>query len=54
MVKTALIAGGPLWERVRRGEPGVDTELVVACARTKLAVVAEDEIMGAIEELAAP
>jgi shikimate kinase/3-dehydroquinate synthase len=43
VVKTALIAGGPLWERVRRGEPGVDADLVVACARTKLAVVAEDE-----------
>ena len=43
VVKTALIAGGPLWERVRRGEPGVDADLVVACARTKLAVVAQDE-----------
>ena len=43
VIKTALIAGDPLWEQVRRGEPGVDADLVVACARTKLAVVARDE-----------
>jgi shikimate kinase/3-dehydroquinate synthase len=42
VVKTALIAGGALWQRVRDGAP-VDRDLVVACARTKLAVVAEDE-----------
>ena len=43
MIKTALIAGGPLWSRVRRGEGIVDRDLVLACARTKLAVVARDE-----------
>jgi shikimate kinase/3-dehydroquinate synthase len=43
VVKTALIAGGPLWERVRGGETGVDADLIVACARTKLAVVEQDE-----------
>jgi shikimate kinase / 3-dehydroquinate synthase len=46
VVRTALIAGGPLWQRVRRElGPGTqpDAELVLACARTKLAVVAEDE-----------
>jgi len=43
VVKTALIAGGQLWDRVRRGEAQPDAELVLACARTKLAVVAEDE-----------
>jgi shikimate kinase/3-dehydroquinate synthase len=42
VLKTALIAGGRLWERVRGG--AVDDELtVLACARTKLRVVAEDE-----------
>jgi shikimate kinase/3-dehydroquinate synthase len=42
VVKTALIAGGDLWERVRTGvEP--DAEIIFACARTKLAVVAMDE-----------
>ena len=43
VIKTALIAGGPLWSRVRRGEGIVDRDLVLACARTKLAVVAGDE-----------
>jgi 3-dehydroquinate synthase len=42
VVKTALIAGGPLWERVAGGA-GVDESVVRACARTKLRVVAADE-----------
>jgi shikimate kinase/3-dehydroquinate synthase len=42
VVKTALIAGGPLWARVRQGGE-VDTEVILGCIRTKLAVVAEDE-----------
>jgi shikimate kinase / 3-dehydroquinate synthase len=42
VVKTALIAGGPLWARVRQGaEP--DEEVVLRCLRAKLAVVAQDE-----------
>ena len=43
VVKTALIAGGPLWKRVRGRAAEVDRDLVLACARTKLAVVAADE-----------
>ncbi|MDX6661836.1 MAG: shikimate kinase / 3-dehydroquinate synthase [Solirubrobacteraceae bacterium] len=44
VVKTALIAGGELWERVRsRATDGTDLDAIVACARTKLAVVAADE-----------
>ena len=42
VVKTALIAGGPLWARVRQGGE-VDAEVILGCVRTKLAVVAEDE-----------
>ncbi|MEA2449836.1 MAG: shikimate kinase / 3-dehydroquinate synthase [Thermoleophilaceae bacterium] len=42
VVKTALIAGGSLWARVRDGRP-VDDEMILGCIRTKLAVVAEDE-----------
>jgi shikimate kinase/3-dehydroquinate synthase len=42
VVKTALIAGGPLWARVRGGGP-VDDETIWRCLRTKLAIVAEDE-----------
>jgi shikimate kinase / 3-dehydroquinate synthase len=42
VLKTALIAGGELWERVAAGAP-VDEQMIVACARTKLAVVDQDE-----------
>jgi shikimate kinase/3-dehydroquinate synthase len=42
VVKTALIAGGSLWARVRAGGE-VDEDMVLGCLRTKLAVVAEDE-----------
>jgi shikimate kinase/3-dehydroquinate synthase len=42
VVKSALIAGGPLWARVRQGGP-VDPKVIQGCLRTKLAVVAEDE-----------
>jgi shikimate kinase/3-dehydroquinate synthase len=42
VVKTALIAGGPLWSRVRQGGE-VDADVILGCIRTKLAVVAEDE-----------
>jgi len=45
VLKTALIAGGELWERVTAETPGAppDERTILACARTKLAVVAEDE-----------
>ncbi|MFI4989366.1 MAG: bifunctional shikimate kinase/3-dehydroquinate synthase [Solirubrobacterales bacterium] len=42
VLKTALIAGGALWERIAAGED-LDEHVVLACARTKLAVVAADE-----------
>jgi shikimate kinase / 3-dehydroquinate synthase len=42
VVKTALVAGGTLWERVGAGAP-VDERVIAACARTKLRVVAADE-----------
>jgi shikimate kinase/3-dehydroquinate synthase len=46
VVKTGLIAGGRLWERVR-GLESLDPEdlgeVIFRCARTKLAVVAADE-----------
>jgi len=43
VIKTALIAGGGLWKRVRARHAEADRDLVLACARTKLAVVAADE-----------
>ena len=42
VLKTALIAGGELWEAVSRGEE-VDEGTIFACALTKLRVVAADE-----------
>jgi shikimate kinase/3-dehydroquinate synthase len=42
VLKTALIAGGGLWETVSAGGE-VDERTILACARTKLAVVAADE-----------
>jgi shikimate kinase/3-dehydroquinate synthase len=44
VIKTALIAGGDLWRRVRgREAPRPDRDLVLACARVKLRIVAQDE-----------
>jgi 3-dehydroquinate synthetase/shikimate kinase len=42
VLKTALIAGGELWARVGGGDD-LDDWTILACARTKLAVVAADE-----------
>jgi shikimate kinase/3-dehydroquinate synthase len=43
VVKTALIAGGALWELVRSGADPADRRVIAACARTKLRIVARDE-----------
>src|SRR5689334_10093224 len=43
VVKTALIAGGELWERIRTGADPTDPHVITACARTKLRIVARDE-----------
>jgi shikimate kinase/3-dehydroquinate synthase len=46
VLKTALLAGGWLWERVRALEQLTPTtlgEVIFACARTKLEIVAADE-----------
>jgi shikimate kinase/3-dehydroquinate synthase len=42
VLKTALIAGGTLWETVSAGAE-VDERTILACARAKLAIVAADE-----------
>ncbi len=42
VLKTALIAGGSLWESVSAGAE-VDERMILQCARTKLAVVRADE-----------
>jgi shikimate kinase/3-dehydroquinate synthase len=43
VVKTALIAGGDLWRRVRSGADPTDPQIVMACARVKLRIVSSDE-----------
>jgi shikimate kinase / 3-dehydroquinate synthase len=46
VVKTGLIAGGELWERVRSIEaidPASLEDVIFSCARTKIGVVASDE-----------
>ena len=43
VLKTALIAGGELWESVRSGTDPADPRVIVACARAKLRIVAGDE-----------
>ena len=43
VVKTALIAGGELWQTVRGGADPTDPAVIAACARTKLRIVARDE-----------
>ncbi len=43
VLKTALIAGGELWESVRAGKEPTAPEIIAACARTKLRIVAQDE-----------
>jgi shikimate kinase/3-dehydroquinate synthase len=43
VVKTALLAGGWLWDAVRSGADPTDPAIVSGCAHTKLRVVASDE-----------
>ncbi len=50
VVKTALIAGGDLWELIRAGADPVSPEVIAACARTKLRIVARDERDGGVRQ----
>ncbi len=51
VVKTALIAGGSLWDRIRSGADATDPRLVAACVLTKLRVVARDERDGGLRQI---
>ena len=54
VLKTALIAGGGLWERVRKLESleiRLLDPLIYACVRTKLAIVAADERDGGLRQV---
>jgi shikimate kinase/3-dehydroquinate synthase len=50
VVKTALIAGGGLWDRIAARKP-LDAGIILDCARTKLTVVAADERDGGARQL---
>ncbi len=50
VLKTALIAGGALWEAVSGGRE-VDERMIFSCARTKLQVVAADERDGGLRQV---
>jgi shikimate kinase / 3-dehydroquinate synthase len=43
VIKTALIAGGALWDRVKAGAKPADPGVIAACAHVKVRVVSEDE-----------
>ena len=51
VVKTALIAGGSLWERVAARRARSTSAIILDCARTKLAVVAADERDGGLRQV---
>jgi shikimate kinase/3-dehydroquinate synthase len=54
VIKTGLLAGGSLWERVRATEqidPGALDEIVFSCARYKCAIVAADERDGGLRHV---
>ncbi len=50
VLKTALIAGGALWEAVSAGHE-VDERMIFSCVRTKLEVVAADERDGGLRQV---
>jgi len=50
VLKTALIAGGRLWERVA-ADAAIDEQLILDCIRCKLAIVAADERDGGVRQV---
>jgi 3-dehydroquinate synthase len=43
VVKTGLIEGGALWDRLQSGASAGDAEVIAACARVKVRIVSQDE-----------
>ncbi len=43
VVKTGLISGGTLWDRLRAGALATDPEVIAACAHVKIRIVSQDE-----------
>ena len=51
VVKTGLIAGGALWERISGGRGPTDPDVIARCALAKLRIVAEDELDTGVRQL---
>ncbi len=51
VVKTGLITGGMLWQRIIAGAPPSDPDVISRCALAKLRVVAEDELDTGVRQL---
>jgi 3-dehydroquinate synthetase len=51
VLKTALIAGGALWERIAGGARGDEPEVIAGCALAKLRIVERDERDGGLRQL---
>jgi shikimate kinase/3-dehydroquinate synthase len=51
VVKTGLITGGALWERIGSGAAPDDPGVIAGCALAKLRIVAEDELDTGVRQL---
>jgi shikimate kinase/3-dehydroquinate synthase len=51
VVKTGLIAGGALWDRLRAGAPPADPRLIAECAHVKVRIVSQDERDGGLRQI---
>jgi shikimate kinase/3-dehydroquinate synthase len=51
VVKTGLITGGVLWERISGGAAADDPDVIARCALAKLRIVAEDELDTGVRQL---
>jgi shikimate kinase/3-dehydroquinate synthase len=51
VIKTGLIAGGMLWERIASGARGDEADVIAGCVAAKLAIVARDERDGGVRQL---
>jgi len=51
VVKTGLIAGGALWDRISAGAPATDPEVIAACAHVKVRIVSQDELDRGLRQL---
>jgi shikimate kinase/3-dehydroquinate synthase len=51
VVKTGLITGGVLWEKISSGAAAGDPDVIARCALAKLRIVAEDELDTGVRQL---